>query len=439
MVEPNRIIGDLAGNVDQATSSIEVTIVTNASYGYDDAGNVTDIEFNSGAYGLDLGWNAQYQLVAATNGSVVETYSYDALGRRVATVSGATTSYHVYDGIHCIADVDAQGGLVRSYTYGPGIDNILAMTVHEASETNTYYYLTDHLGSVLAITDSDGDVVESYDYDGWGRVQVYDSESMPLSASGIGNRYAFQGREVSWATGLIYFRARWYDPVTGRWLSKDPIGISGGLNQYVAFGGNPVRFSDPMGLREEWTDLENGVYDSQATPVYNTGAVIGHAIGNGMAAGVDMSGVGDVGLLFTGEDSFGNPTSRLWAAAPVGGELLGRMARWWRSSRIGARLTRWLKRFSGNECVVRSLDDLDSLRGASLDEVAGLFPPDWEVLPLKDLNGIRFIHPTNKGEAYFLNMGYEDFSDPLHGGPYLKVSRKGVKTRIPLKGNPALD
>jgi len=51
-------------------------------------------------------------------------------------------------------------------------------------------------------------------------------------------------------TGLAYFRARWYNPETGRWLSKDPTGIRGGLNQYVAFGNNPVNFTDPFGLCE---------------------------------------------------------------------------------------------------------------------------------------------------------------------------------------------
>jgi uncharacterized protein RhaS with RHS repeats len=49
-------------------------------------------------------------------------------------------------------------------------------------------------------------------------------------------------------TKLFYFRARWYDPAVGKWLSKDPIGISGGLNQYVAFNNSPVNFVDPSGL-----------------------------------------------------------------------------------------------------------------------------------------------------------------------------------------------
>ncbi len=48
--------------------------------------------------------------------------------------------------------------------------------------------------------------------------------------------------------GLYHFRARWYNPETGRWLSKDPIGISGALNQYAAFGNSPVNFIDPYGL-----------------------------------------------------------------------------------------------------------------------------------------------------------------------------------------------
>lgn len=54
---------------------------------------------------------------------------------------------------------------------------------------------------------------------------------------------------------------RWYDPITGRWLSKDPIGISGGLNQYVFCANNPVMYTDPLGLCEEgqWIDVGEGV------------------------------------------------------------------------------------------------------------------------------------------------------------------------------------
>ncbi len=76
---------------------------------------------------------------------------------------------------------------------------------------------------------------------------VFDSNGNELDDSALGNRYCFQGREIDYTTGLYNFRARWYDPETGRWLSKDPIGINGGLNQYVFCGNNPVMFGDPEG------------------------------------------------------------------------------------------------------------------------------------------------------------------------------------------------
>lgn len=111
-----------------------------------------------------------------------------------------------------------------------------------------YYYLKDHQGSVLALTDEEGAVAEQYRYDAWGRVSVYDGAGRPLSESAVGNRYLWQGREYSWATGLYYFRARWYDPITGRWLSKDPIGLAGGMNLYVFCHNDPVNCIDPLGL-----------------------------------------------------------------------------------------------------------------------------------------------------------------------------------------------
>jgi RHS repeat-associated protein len=221
--------------------------------GCDTAGCVTALVFDASRR-LDLAWNGRYQLAEArTNGAVAERYGYDVLGRRAWTTDGAATNWHVYDGPHAVADLDATGGVLRAYTYGPGIDNILSMTVHTngGGTTSVFYYVKDHLGTVHALVDAAGSVVERYEYDAWGRVLgVFDGAGNALAATALGNRYLWQGREYSWATGLYNFRARWYDPVIGRWLSNDPIGISGGLNQYVAFNNNPVNFSDPFGLTE---------------------------------------------------------------------------------------------------------------------------------------------------------------------------------------------
>ncbi len=221
----------------------------------DAAGCVTALVFN-GSSRLDLAWNSQYQMTAAsTNGVVAKQFSYDATGRRVLTVSGGVTNWHVYAGPHVVADLDAAGAMVRSYVWGPGIDNLLSMTTYGGT-TNTYYALKDHLGSVLALTDGTGNIVESYRYDAWGRTTVYAANGSALTASAVGNRYCWQGREYNFRTGLYYFRARWYEPVTGRFLSNDPIGISGGLNQYVFCANNPVNFTDAFGLDyrfiQEW-------------------------------------------------------------------------------------------------------------------------------------------------------------------------------------------
>lgn len=246
-------IRDAAGNVGFATNELLLTVVTNGAYAYDAAGCLTNITLRGAGYSAtkELEWDALYRLRAvSTNGVLAEAYTYDALGRRIAISNALGTTHVVYDGIHPVTDVDAGGAPLRSYTYGPGIDNILAMTVYAGPETNVYCYVTDHLGTVRSVTDTAGAVVESYTYDAWGRVTVSDGAGNLIPESAIGNRFLFQGREYSWATGLYYFRARHYDPITARWLSKDPIRISGGLNQYTFCANNPVMLRDPSGLWE---------------------------------------------------------------------------------------------------------------------------------------------------------------------------------------------
>jgi RHS repeat-associated protein len=227
---------------------------TNSFQAFDGAGNVTNLQYYDGRT-LGLDWDSRYRLrEVRTNGVLAERYGYDSLDRRAWVSDGVETNYLVYDGDEVIADVGPDGTIMRSYLYGPGIDNILSMTVHGPT-TSVYYYVKDHLGSVQAIVDASGAVVESYQYDAWGSVlNVLDSSGNPIQnrQSQIQNRFLWQGREYSWKTGLYYFRTRWYEPVTGRWLSQDAIGIAGGLNQYVFCADSPVNFVDPFGL--DWFD-----------------------------------------------------------------------------------------------------------------------------------------------------------------------------------------
>ena len=88
--------------------------------------------------------------------------------------------------------------------------------------------------------------------------------------------------------------------------------------------------------------------------------------------------------------------------------------------------------------VVRDLDDLTSLRGATPDEVRELVPDTWTEKPLKKGDGVRFLNPKRPGESVSLEDGWPGHPDPLHSGPYVKISRDGVIERIPLRGNPVL-
>ena len=249
-------VGDRLASYGRAASTMPPH---SGAYTYDTAGNVTRIE-RDGRPTLDLAWNSQYQLVSvATNGAFAERYAYDALGRRVSTTTRERTTRHVYDGNwQCIADIDEQGNIVASYFWGEGIDKMLAVTVGGA----TYYALTDIQGTVWGYVDSQNNVVASWTYDAWGSVR---SEYVAPSAIALARiRYRFQGREWSAATALINFRMRWYDAKTGRWLSKDPIGLSGGLNLYVFCGDNSINYTDVSGCcsagkkAHEWAKKRKG-------------------------------------------------------------------------------------------------------------------------------------------------------------------------------------
>ena len=184
----------------------------------------------------------------ASDGDVA--YTYDAADNRMTrTEDGETITYtlegttrHIYDdNWQVIADIDENGSVVASYVWGEGIDKLLAVTIGGA----TYYPLTDVQGTVWGYVDAQNNIVARWQYDAWGKVL---SEYVAPSAAALAAlRYRFQCREWSATTGLINFRMRWYDAETGRWLSKDPIGISGGLNLYVFCLNNPMNGIDPFG------------------------------------------------------------------------------------------------------------------------------------------------------------------------------------------------
>ncbi|MFH1777796.1 MAG: RHS repeat-associated core domain-containing protein [Candidatus Omnitrophota bacterium] len=136
---------------------------------------------------------------------------------------------------------------MRKFVYGSGIDEVISLT--DDLSLNTYYYSYDGLGSVTEITDAAGTVVEKYEYDVYGNTTIRDASDVVITASTIGNPYGFTGRRIDHETGLFYYQARMYSPALGRFLQTDPIGYWDSVNLYNYVNNNPLRFSDPFGLR----------------------------------------------------------------------------------------------------------------------------------------------------------------------------------------------
>ena len=107
--------------------------------------------------------------------------------------------------------------------------------------TTDYFYTRDHLGSVREVVGSDGATIASrVSYDPWGK--------MTESGSGAVTDFGFTGHHVDRPTGESLAWYRGYDPNLGRWLSKDPIGLTGGNNLYSYVDNDPIEFVDPDGL-----------------------------------------------------------------------------------------------------------------------------------------------------------------------------------------------
>jgi len=222
------------------------------SYLYDANGNQTSrVSVRSPEKTWVSTWDYENRLVKMekVKGAEKQTvsFTYDPLGRRVekklTTVKGGITKTsvwsYVYDGDNIALEVyaDAEGSVTKTfYTHGASVDEHLALERGNGS----YYYHADGLGSVTAITDGNKAVVQGYDYDSFG--------NMKQSTSFV-NSFTYTGREWDKETGLYYYRARYYDPMEGRFISKDPISFSGGdVNLYGYVENNPVNFTDPLGL-----------------------------------------------------------------------------------------------------------------------------------------------------------------------------------------------
>jgi RHS repeat-associated protein len=228
---------------------------------YDDSGNLVRKQ-NAAVPAEDTiyQWDGRNRLISITasaaGSSSTAAFKYDALGRRIErTVSqgvGTQRTQYVYDGIQAIGEL-VDGRLAATILTGLNIDEVIARTVNVATATSenpiaTKTYLTDALGSVLAVLRADQSAEAFYAYSPHGETsQLGADPDRPVSA------YQYTARENDGAVGgtdggsLYFYRARFYDPVLKRFLSEDPIGLAGGFNLSAYLAGDPVSFTDPTG------------------------------------------------------------------------------------------------------------------------------------------------------------------------------------------------
>jgi RHS repeat-associated protein len=171
-------------------------------------------------------------------------YGYDAEDKRVSkklttsaplSASVVTTEKYIYDGSDIALVLNAAGTLVERYLYGAGVDNVLS---REKSGT-VVWSLGDRQGSVVDLVSENGTILNHFVYDGFGNRTGMTSADF---------RYGYTGRELDTETGLYYYRARYYDPSVGRFISEDPIGFAAGdTNLYRYVNNNPTNYTDPSG------------------------------------------------------------------------------------------------------------------------------------------------------------------------------------------------
>jgi len=220
-------------------SSNEMLTLQGTSYTYDANGNTFTKTNSTGT--TYYAWDYENRLTSATLPGTGGTlyFTYDPFGRRIEKISPtAGTTIYTYDGDNEVSQLTATGGPQVRFTQGLGIDEPLV----EQRPARTVFTEADGVGTVTSHTDPNGNLVDTFTFDSFGRV---DAGFDPAT-----DWYLYTGREIDTETALYYYRARYYDPEAGRFLSEDPIEfVDSGTNFYAYVHNNPTDLIDPLGLK----------------------------------------------------------------------------------------------------------------------------------------------------------------------------------------------
>lgn len=231
-----------ANNMNQVPNETDATAAVALTY--DANGNIatsTRTLTGGGAEVSTYTWAVGNRLIGYARPGVTASYGYDSDDRRTFRTVGGTMTRTVWSGADEVAQTTAAGALVRRFIPdGTGAMDGRLATV-EANGT-VHWHHTDHQGSVIATSNSAGQTVGVASYSPYG--EFGGSQTAPP----LGSPFGYTGREYDPETGLYQYRARYYSPRLGQFLSSDPIGTKDDPNLYLYVGADPVNATDPTGM-----------------------------------------------------------------------------------------------------------------------------------------------------------------------------------------------
>jgi RHS repeat-associated protein len=268
----------------------------------------------SGNRTMTLTWDARNRISQMQVNTIpAYSYQYDPSGYRIQKNAGGTNNNYYLQGENLEAIYGNTGIVQAQYFRGSVIDEIVNGYQQDSTgKLINYTYHHDALESLLGQSGHDGSILATQSYSAFGGI---------LSQTGSSNNaQKYTGREIDSETGFYYYRARYYDPIIGRFISEDPKGFGGGsINLYAYCLNNPVNCNDPTG--EIPLPIVTGGIGFVAGAVGNTaGQVIGQLINNGKITDFSLKNVGiAAGVGFAAGVAAPYTATTLLGAAVTGG------------------------------------------------------------------------------------------------------------------------
>ncbi len=214
------------------------------SYKYDGQGNLLAEKSKQGTTNYTYDCFNRTSGVQKPDGSYLKNF-YNPEGLRDKVDESGLVSKFVFDGGNVVTELDGEGKLKAASIRG------IELVSQRDDKDNSYYYLNNYHGDVINLTDISGNIVNTYSYDVFGN-------TLDVSEQ-VHNRFRYSGEQYDLITNQYYLRARFYNPVIGRFTQEDEY-RGDGLNLYAYVGNNPVNYFDPTGYA---TQCEKKIYNRQ--------------------------------------------------------------------------------------------------------------------------------------------------------------------------------